>query len=463
MPRVARPERAWKHDGALHHALSGRATHRTSDSSPCPSSLSPLLFVFLLLLLTGCTREVNSIYGMRQGMGGNSVNGTAVLGEMCEKAGHRVFSWRALSPRLQQRADCIVWFPDDFEPPRPKQRKWLEDWLKHRPDLTLIYVARDFDAASWYWEHILPDVTEPQQKHLVREHLAEAQSDYAYARRWLPKADNCGWFSVDDAAELRQAQRPKGAAEKPGSEFRREFYRLKALEGDAAWLDGIDVAKADIELRSRVSPPDDAKVLLRSGDDVLVSRQEIGDSQLIVVANGSFLLNLPLVNHEHRKLAGKLIDEIGPPGKTVVFLESRGRQSSRYDSWPTGAKKNKKKRSSDGRGRFHVLGDGKQAEDDDEGEPPIRDDDPAGGDLTGMEIFGVWPTNWILLHLAAVGVIFCFSRWPIFGRPKPPETPSPSDFGRHVDALAELLKRTRDRVYAMERILNYRQRSERDK
>ncbi len=34
------------------------------------------------------------------------------------------------------------------------------------------------------------------------------------------------------------------------------------------------------------------------------------------MANGSFLLNLPLVNHEHRKLAGKLIDAVGPPGKT---------------------------------------------------------------------------------------------------------------------------------------------------
>ena len=91
------------------------------------------------------------------------------------------------------------------------------------------------------------------------------------------------------------------------------------------------------------------------------------------------------------------------------------------------------------------------------GGPPTRDDDPAAAAPTGMEIFNIWPTNWILLHLAAVGVIFCFSRWPIFGRPKTCETAGGSDFGRHVDALAKLLKRTRDRAYAMERILNYRQ------
>ena len=196
---------------------------------------------------------------------------------------------------------------------------------------------------------------------------------------------------------------------------------MKTLEGDAAWLDGVDGTKTDIELRSRISPPQTAEVLLRSGRDVLVSRRTGRRGQLIVVANGSFLLNLPLVNHEHRKLASKLIDAIGPPRKTVVFLESEP------------------------------------------GGPAIRDDDPAAAASTGLEIFNLWPTNWILLHLAAVGVFFCFSRWPIFGRPKTREVENGSDFGRHVDALAEMLKRSRDRAYAMERIFNYRQRAEREK
>jgi hypothetical protein len=164
-----------------------------------------------------------------------------------------------------------------------------------------------------------------------------------------------------------------------------------------------------------------ADALVRSGSDVLISRRHYDKSQLIVVANGSFLLNLPLVNHEHRKLAGKLIAAVGPPAKTVVFLESYA------------------------------------------GGPPIRPDDPTAEAVNGWEVFNRWPTNWILLHLAAVGIIFCFSRWPLFGRPKTYETASNSDFARHVDALADLLKRSRDRAYAMERILNYRQRAERDK
>jgi hypothetical protein len=361
--------------------------------------VSVFAFLMLLLLASGCSR-IDTIYGQRQGLGAkHSVNGTAVLGEMFEHAGHRVFSWNALSPRLQEKADCIVWFPNDFEPPKKDVRKWLADWLTAKAGRTLIYVGRDFDAAPWYWKHVLPDAANDQRA-LVQGELSDAESYFSFKREKLPKSEDCRWFKIDSSPPLRQ---------------------VKKLEGDAAWLDGIDGSKTDIELRSRITPSRRAEVLLRSGKDVLVSRREYDDSQLIVVANGSFLLNLPLVNHEHRKLAGKLIDAVGPAGKTVVFLESYA------------------------------------------GGPPIRPDDPTAESINGWEVFNRWPTNWILLHLAAVGIIFCFARWPIFGRAKTCETVSDSDFARHVDALADLLKHSRDRAYAMERILNYRQKSERDK
>ena len=190
---------------------------------------------------------------------------------------------------------------------------------------------------------------------------------------------------------------------------------MRTLEGDPAWLEGVDPAKVEIELESRLEPPPAAKILLASKGDVLVSSTPWQGSRLIVVANGSFLLNVPLVNHEHRKLAGKLIDEIGPPGQKVVFLESGS------------------------------------------GGPPIRDKDPTLGSPTGLEIFNLWPTNWILLHLAAVGVIFCFVRWPIFGRPRRVKRVAASDFGRHIAAEAELLKRSGDRTYATARLMHYRQ------
>ena len=110
------------------------------------SSLSPLLC--LLLLLAGCSRDIETVYGQREGTeASTSVNGTAVFADMFTLAGHRVSSWHMLSPRLQQKADCIVWFPNDFQPPSDDVRHWFEDWLSDKPDRTLIYVGRDFDAA----------------------------------------------------------------------------------------------------------------------------------------------------------------------------------------------------------------------------------------------------------------------------------------------------------------------------
>ncbi len=192
-----------------------------SPLSPLLSPLSPLLSPLLLLLLltAGCGPPIDTLYGQRQGLGAaKSVNGTAVLGEMFEKAGHRVFSWGALSPRLQEKADCIVWFPDDFWRPSDEVCEWLDNWLKAKPGRTLIYVGRDFDAAPWYWKHVLPDAPEDQRE-LVQEERSFAESLFSNRREKLSKSAKCRWFTIERTLPLRH---------------------VKKLEGDAAWLDGVE-------------------------------------------------------------------------------------------------------------------------------------------------------------------------------------------------------------------------------
>lgn len=345
------------------------------------------------LAAAGCRREIETEYGRRQGPAAStSVNGTAVLAEMFEQAGHEVFSWPSLSPRLQ-RADCIVWFPDDFEPPARDVRDWLEEWLYQQPGRTLIYVGRDFDAAGWYWEKIEPDAP-PDQLSEIRRRKSEADSEFRQQRQAIPTSEDCDWFTV------------KGG-------YRRR--KVRSLQGPPEWRSDVDPSKLGIDLSGRIIPCRTADVLLESEGDMLISRDLVGRSRLILVANGSFLLNLPLVNHQHRKLAGKLIAQVGPPSKTVALLESSS------------------------------------------GGPPIREDDISLGTPTGLEILLINPTNWIFLHLAIVGVLFCFSRWPIFGRPRELAPGGRSDFGKHIQALGELLQRSGDRAYATTRVLHYQQ------
>jgi hypothetical protein len=221
-----------------------------------------------------------------------------------------------------------------------------------------------------------------------------SEAAFQARRKWLPDRQDARWFTAVANAKPRKVQ---------------------SLEGADHWLDGVDPALAEIELTGRLVPPDDAEVLLASGEDALVSLQTIGRGRLIVVANGSFLLNLPLINHEHRKLAGTLIDEIGPPGQNVVFLQSLA------------------------------------------GGPPIREKDPPTAMPSGLQMFNTWPANWILMHLVLVGLLVCFARFPIFGRPLEPEPAGLSDFGKHLEAVGQWLARSRDHEYAATRLAHYQQ------
>jgi hypothetical protein len=355
--------------------------------------------------------QLPTTYGRRRGSeASRSVSGTSVLGEMFKRAGHRVTSMQRLSPKVHE-FDVIVWAPDDYEPPTKEQRDFLEDWLATGEGKTVIYIGRDYSAAVDYWQRVAPQVPPAQADEALRR-LAEARAAHEAARSSMPAKQYSRWFVV--------------ARDRPPR---------KATTLSGPWADGIDAAKTDIHLEGQLAIPterdrtaseaqltsDAPEPLLASGGDALATRlgdDDWGDGQVIVLANGSFVLNYPLVNREHRKLAARLIAECGPPGR-VVFIES-------------GA-----------------------------GGPPVLDKEPASGPPTPLELLKVWPLNAILLHVTILGIVYCLARSPIFGRPRKLLPPSPSDFGKHVAALGQLLARTQDRNYAQARIAHYRQIAER--
>ena len=337
----------------------------------------------LAALLSGCRSGLDTTYGkLSPAFVQASVNGTDVLAGMFTQAGHEVGSRRVLIASDLAKVDTIVWFPDDYAAPSSEHCEWFDEWLSARPGRTLIYVGRDFDAAPLYWKKMMPLVSESQQE----AYRLHQQMTNAIARMH-DKLDEdeleCSWFKIDIQPLLL----------------------VDKLAGP--WQTGIDAKKTEIELRDRLQPVDKDQEFLTCQDDGVLVFQHThpgwNKSRVIVVANGSFLLNLPLVNHEHRKLAGKLIDDVTPSGQ-VVFLES-------------------------GRGG-----------------PPIE---PTDEELALWRFFAAWPLNIILLQLSVLGVIFCFARWPILGRPKLPPVETVSDFGKHVDAVSQLLRRTRDRQYAL--------------
>lgn len=355
--------------------------------------------------------QLTTLYGRRRGTEAiRSVNGTSVLAEMFKRRGNRVSTMSRLSPKVND-FDVLVWIPNNFEPPTREQREFIHDWLAQGQQRTAIYVGRDYDAAVDYWDHVAPLVPPAQSDEALRRQ-AEARSAHEAARSKMPDQRYAQWFAA------RRDKPPK---------------KIDALSGEFAT--GIDPAKADLHLEGRLAVPrpgdrlkDDSQlpekteVLLAAGEDALVTRltdkSDWGDGQVIVVANGSLVLNYPLVNHENRKIADRLIGECGAPGR-VVFIESG----------PDG--------------------------------PPVLDKEPASGTTGSLELLKVWPLNAILMHATFLGIVFCLARSPIFGRPQELPAPSTSDFGKHVAALGQLLARSRDGNYAQARLAQYRQIAER--
>ncbi|WP_254510397.1 DUF4350 domain-containing protein [Anatilimnocola floriformis] len=365
-----------------------------------------VLLVAFLIWLFRSAPELETGYGRR--MGNNyraSVNGTIVLSEMFRYSGRTVTSVDRLTPKLR-KYQTIVWFPDDFGVPTVEQRQFFEQWLSEGSGRTLIYVGRDYDAATAYWTEIQADAPQDQLDE-IKQKRSEAKSKFAEERARMPKEEFARWFVLRD-----------GKARK-----------VTTLAGP--WADGIDAKQADISVSSQLDKPtikdrpkdnkeelpEDFEPLLTSEKETLVARvtdKSWSDGQVIVVANGSMFLNYPLINHENRKLAGKLLDECDPDSQ-VAFLESGP------------------------------------------GGPPIQKKSSEKQDREWP-----FPLNAIVFHLVMFSLVFCLARSAIFGRARELPLESPSDFGRHISALGKLMQRTKDQAYAYARLQQYRQHGKRD-
>jgi len=362
--------------------------------------------------------ELSIKYGQRRGTGaGDSVNGTAVLAELFEQKDHRVNAATQLSRRLDLYK-TIVWAPDDFGPPSLEARQFLDAWLAASSGRTLVYIGRDYDAAGEYWQRMLLQIDDERHDEYQRR-LAHVQSEFAARRAGFPQHEPCEWFTMESGHPTR-----------------------KIPDLDGPWADGVDASKTDIVLAGRLDVPegDEASitattptptasagatgqvdVLLQSENDILAHRFKLpawSNSQVIVIANGSFTLNMGLVNKEHRKLAARLVAECGSPGR-VAFLESGPKGIS--------------------------VDDGKAPE----------------ASNFAFRIFMIWPVSFIFIHFAALGIAYCISVFPIFGRARALPGEGRSDFGQHVAALGELLQKTKDSFFAESRIRQYQTHSKR--
>ena len=161
------------------------------------------------------------------------------------------------------------------------------------------------------------------------------------------------------------------------------------------WAEGIDPVQASLTRHETLDAASEEEILLEGdGKTLAMEWQRSNDARVLVVANGSFLLNAALVNRARRPLALRVARWAGDEPMNVAFVE----------------------------GSF-VLGD-----------PPAQ-----------PSVFGllkISPFGWLAAQLLVLGLAVCLARAPRLGRPRP-DPPSGEDRPvAHPEALGALWERT---------------------
>ena len=346
----------------------------------------------------GCgSREIETAYGRSRG---KSINGTTVLAELMRDRGHTTRAAVRYSEALGDWAQVIVRFAPFPGPMSQPEAAWLERWLAAGSGRQLIYIPRDYEADAEFWTRMMaaapPGTVNPaatkleaqrdQLRHLETPRLEKAKNP----------ASERNWFTTEPSNPTRPA----------------EEMTAQTLGGP--WAEGIDPAAAALPIHEAIRAENNEDVLLTGEGRKLVvawpySNDQDEDGSVLIIANGSFLLNAALLNRSRRSLATQVVDWIGEGPRHVAFVEgaSVADAADEAESSP-----------------FHLL--------------------------------TVEPFDWIIAHLAVFGVLLCLSLAVTLGRSRSEPLDAIERPSVHPVALGAILARTRQLAYAQELLVNYR-------
>jgi len=325
------------------------------------------------LAFSGCARGPDTEYGWSRG---TSLNGTSVFASMLRHRGHELRTAIRLTGELEGWAQGIVRFAPYPGPPAHDEAEWYRAWLAGDPDRWLIYVVRDFDSEAEYWKEVREGISETAEP----DRRAEAEEKRMAAADWVsrlpPKAktgaDPRAWFAVDAALSPPRV--------------------CTTLSG--FWVEKIDAAAAALTLHEPLKRDRPGILLEGDGKAFVLEKSVSGEGRVLVIANGSFLLNEALVKAARRPLAERVLEWPGSAGERIALVE----------------------------GWFVLAGQ--------EGTPNLWD------------LLKRLPAlRWIAIQLGLAGLLAALARAPRLGRPRPDPVSGADRPAAHAEAIGALLAR----------------------
>jgi hypothetical protein len=343
---------------------------------------------FGLFVLTGCEAGPETEYGSSEG---KSLNGTSVLSAILSGEGHEIEPAIRLNDDLADWAEGMIRFAPYPGPPDREEANWYATWLAADSSRWLIYVVGDFDSSPEYWRSVVEDPAWASEHHSEDEARQALRTATDGAQRVSPKsatpADASSWFEVDSAW-----QPPRTCT---------------SLSGP--WAEDVDAAAATLILHEPLESKEATLLLAGDGKPFVIEKSFRGESRLLVIANGSFLLNEALVNPARAKLLTSLLDWIGPGRSRIALVE----------------------------GAFVLGGPG--------GPPSLSEL------LRQQSSF-----RWIAIQIALAAIVAALARAPRLGRPRDEPGLRADRPAAHAEALGSLLARTRSAERARELVSRYR-------
>ncbi|MDZ4847850.1 MAG: DUF4129 domain-containing protein [Pirellulaceae bacterium] len=428
-------------DAKQRHAATTASTVLIPIPTLAPVAVSTNLVriaVCMLGLVAGCgtkTQLPTDAYGnSKDSVSHKSISGLSVFREMLEVNGLRTFELKHLSQRAE-RLSVIIWAPKDFRVPSNEEIRWFDNWLSGDSNRLLVFVGRDYSPSAHYWE-LAADNAAPENRRTFRLRQGYAEVELEIARSLVEHESECEWLMQElTLGEPRNVERFSGPwakglrSEETNVVLRGSLKpnpKARTVETPELADDNLSVSEREFidaelssELDSTYRPieygPPKIKTLLKSDDGSpiisSISYTPWKTSRLVLIANGSLILNESLAMNGNQQLAERLANECASKGGRVGFLSRYGETFIRAP-W-------------------------------DEQEPK------------GFELLRVWPLSLISIQGLFLGFIVLLALVPIFGRPQWLPTASTTDFGKHIEALGDLLLQSRDRNYALKCVATY--------
>lgn len=320
---------------------------------------------------------------------GDSINGLSAFIQTLRHSGLKVDTFPFATPDLGDTHECIFIFENDLG---AIDQKTFDFWRKIARGFrvsTIVWVARNGDASLEFWNALLK-----------RDRLNDKQKALATAEKQQSQSER----SIELSTTFSVSKGILYGLENPGRKESEELTEVKIKGQEERTI------QARWPLLRRFLPRSDVETLWSAQGEPLLVEEEIEGTRFLVLASAIPLLNASLADEGNRELCEQLIDSIRVDQRVAVIPTS------------------------------HWVGDG-----DSKG-------GKKGGPQSMLDFLKVQPFPWIAAQLLLALVLFCWWKFPILGRPLVAGSRELQRFGRHVEALGELLRKARGRAFALGRI-----------